>query len=108
MIYRVVLSDRAKRELIAATEWWAEHRSIEQAERWYDGFLVAIDGLRRSVQQCSVAREKGQLSFEVRQLNYGIGRRPTHRAVLTIQGDTVIVLAIRHLAQRELTAEDLQ
>ena len=107
MNYRIVLSDRAGRELGAATQWWAEHRSIEQAEHWYNGFLVAIDNLRHSALRCGAARESGQFPFEVRQLNYGARRRPTHRAVFTIQGDAVVVLSIRHLAQRDLAPDDL-
>jgi plasmid stabilization system protein ParE len=38
MSYRVVVSQQASGELEAAAHWWAEHRSQEQARRWYLGF----------------------------------------------------------------------
>jgi hypothetical protein len=47
------------------------------------------------------------LPYTVRQLLYGIGRKPTHRAVFEVRGDTVYVLAVRHLAQDDLSADEL-
>lgn len=40
-------------------------------------------------------------------MNYGLGPRPTHRVLYEIRGDEVLVLTVRHLAQREITSEDL-
>ena len=39
MNYDVVVADRAAEEFESAARWWAEHRSLNQAERWYDGFI---------------------------------------------------------------------
>ena len=57
----------------------------------------------------AVAREDSfyDLPFTVRQLLYGIGRKPTHRAVLEVHGDTVYVLAVRHLVQNDLSPDEL-
>jgi plasmid stabilization system protein ParE len=55
----------------------------------------------------SLAPERGVWTFEIRQLNFGIGRRPTHRALFRIKDDEVVVLRIRHLAQDFLTADEL-
>jgi hypothetical protein len=35
-------------------------------------------------------------------MHYGVGSRPTHRAVFTIADDFVLVLAVRHGAQDQL------
>jgi hypothetical protein len=35
MIYRVVLTEQAARELDAAADWWSEHRDRDQAGRWF-------------------------------------------------------------------------
>jgi len=51
--------------------------------------------------------ERCQLPYPARQLTYGIGNKPTHRAVFEVRGDTVYVVAIRHLAQDDLTIDEL-
>ena len=35
------------------------------------------------------------------------GRRPTHRAVFTIRGEEVVVLTVRHVAQPDLSPDDI-
>ena len=107
MSFQVVVADRAAAELKAAARWWAENRSIEQAERWYTEFVEAIASLHDNPQRCAVARESDLFAIELRQLNFSVAGRPTHRAVFTIQGSSVIVLAVRHQAQSDLSSGDL-
>ncbi len=97
MNYDVVVADRAAEELESAARWWAEHRSLNQAERWYDGFIQAILTLDQAPDRYPLARENHKFPFEIRQFVFGIGRKRTHRAVFTIRQDTVVVLSIRHL-----------
>jgi hypothetical protein len=54
-----------------------------------------------------VAAENGCFPYQIRELHFGLGARPTHRAVFTIRPDIVLVLTIRHAAQSDLAAEDL-
>ena len=107
MTHRVVLTHRADRELEDAADWWAKHRSTEQAARWYEGFSDAIRSLEENPERCPVAPENGRFPYEIREMHYGLGSRPTHRAVFTIRPDMVLVLTIRHAAQAELTEDDL-
>ncbi len=109
MTYQVFLTSQAKLQLAAAARWWSEHRSAEQAIRWLDGFEVAIASLCDNPQQHGLARESElyQLPYPARQLLYGIGQKPTHRAVFEVRGDTVFVVAVRHLAQDNLASEEL-
>ena len=107
MTYRVLLTERARRDLEAACTWWAQNRSHEQAQRWYAGFAAAIRSLRQNPERCPRAQESEALPFELRQLNYGLGRRPTHRAVFTIREDVVAILRVRHLAQDRLSPGNL-
>ncbi len=86
---------------------WAENRSVEQAERWYDGFSEALLSLPQNPEHHALAAESSAFPLDVRQLNFGIGRKPTHRALYTIRGDMVYVFSIRHLAQRPVTPDDL-
>ena len=107
MTYTVVTTERAAREIEDAAAWWAQERSVEQAERWYQGIRAAITELSTMPERCPVAAEWKTLPYEVRELHYGLGSKPTHRIVFTIVRETVIVLTVRHGAQDQLRPEDL-
>ncbi len=103
----VNLAKRAKAELHSNARWWAEHRSQRQAQRWHDGFIDALESLAENPERCPLARENDRFPYELRELHYGLGSRPTHRAVFTIRPDMVLVLSIRHAAQADLAEDDL-
>ena len=107
MTYEVFLTDKAARQLESAARWWAENRSVDQAQRWYDGFLAAIRSLAKNPAQFPLAPESDSFPFETRQLVYGLTRRKTHRAIFAVRPDRVVVYAVRHLAQDEITPDDL-
>lgn len=103
----VILQPEAEATICASANWWAEHRSREQALRWYDGFLAAIDSLGVNPERHPVSRENHLYPYEIRDLYFGLGIHPTHRAIFTIKSDAVVVLTTRHLGQREITPDDL-
>ncbi len=107
MTYRVIVTPQARSEFYHDALWWAEYHSVEQAQRWLDGFERVIKSLANNPEKYSVARENDDFPFDLRQLNYGLGGKPTHRAVFEIRDDEVIVHGIRHLARRGLTPDDL-
>jgi plasmid stabilization system protein ParE len=109
MSYEVFITSKAKSHLVACARWWSEHRSPDQAARWLDGFEAAIGSLSEHPEQHGLARENdfNELPYPARQLLYGLGNRPTHRAVFEIRGDTVYVVAVRHLAQDDLSSDEL-
>lgn len=106
MKYQVVILPRAKIQLYESAIWWAERRSRQQAVDWLAGFEAAIKSLGDTADTHPVARESAAFPFVVRQLNFGLGRSKTHRAVFEIRGDKVLVFAVRHLAQQDLTIDD--
>jgi plasmid stabilization system protein ParE len=106
-MHTVLVSRPAERDLKEQHDWWAEHRSLEQAARWYAGILKAIIDLEQHPERHPRAAEDGLWPYTVRQLNYGLGRKPSHRALFTIHNREVIVLRVRHVAQSPLTADDL-
>jgi hypothetical protein len=57
--------------------------------------------------RCPAAREHDEYAGDLRQLAFGLGRRPTHRIIFGIEDQTVTVLRVRHTSQRDLRAEDL-
>lgn len=107
MTWRVTLTSRAERQLFNAALWWAENRSTEQAMRWLDGFQEAIRQLADNADLWPQAPERDHLSFDARQLVYGLGRKKTHRAIFEIRGNQVFVHLIRHLAQDAISEDDL-
>ena len=107
-MHRVIITGPAKRDIQAAHDWWAENRSAEQAARWYLGIQAAIKSLRKMPERYSMASESDLLSRGIRQLLFGLGRRPTHRVVFGMEDDTVIVFRVRHTSQDSLTSNDLE
>lgn len=86
----------------AAHDWWSSNRSAYQAGRWYRGVYRAISTLRSNAERLPRIPEHERFSVELRQLTFGLGRRPTHRIVFEFQPDTITVLTVRHIAQDEL------
>ena len=107
MKYRITLTHEAQRQLLETSLWWSENRDPEQAVRWLDGFEAAIRELATKPERQPRAYEAEHFDYPLYQLTYGVGRRPTHRAVFRIRSDLVEVVAIRHLAQDELSEDDI-
>jgi plasmid stabilization system protein ParE len=102
MNYEVLITSTAQQEADANHRWWAEHRSAEQAVRWYDEFLKATLSLENDPDRFALAAENDRCPYEIRQLNFGIGSKPTHQLVYTIRPTEVMILRVRHLAQQAI------
>ncbi len=107
MTYHVTIVPHAKRQLLEQAPWWSKHRSAEQAFDWLAGFEKSLQTLAQRPERHRMARENAAFDRELRELYFGLGRKPTHRAVFEIRGSDVIVHSIRHLAQADLTQEDI-
>ena len=107
MTFEVVLTTKAHEQLETAHAWWAQHRSANQAARWYNEFANALVILSENPERWPLSAERGAFPFEIRDLHFGVGSRPTHLAVFTIRDGLILVLAIRHLAQRALETDDV-
>ncbi len=108
MTYRLRITDEAAELLRSVAKWYLEtSQSIDIAVAWHDGFLEALDSLKNNPFRGPVASESDAFDFELREIHYGSGKRPTHRALYRIVGETVEVLSIRHHAQRPLKRGDL-
>jgi hypothetical protein len=88
-----------------AARWWATQGSAEQANRWLAGIDERLQD--ESPERYPLAPENDDFPFEMRELYFGVGRRPTHRAVFTTADDLVVVLSVRHLSQNRLQPDDL-
>jgi plasmid stabilization system protein ParE len=108
MTFQVVISTQAAAELREAAEWWAENRDPEEAARWFVGFDAKLRGLGNNSFLYAVADENDSFPYELRQLNFGLSSRPTHRALFTVlvRRDGCLVPR-RRLAQNRITPGDV-
>jgi plasmid stabilization system protein ParE len=107
MTHRLLITDPAEQDISAAYRWWRDHRSTVQAKRWYLSIREAIAALPTTATRHPVAPESELHPAGLRQVHFGLGRRPTHRVVFAIDGDTVSVVRVRHMSQDALTRDDL-
>ena len=108
MNYSVRILPEAYEALEASAVWWADHRSSDEALRWYDGFIAKLESLDHMPESHPLARENPRVAFELRELHYGLGSRTTHRALFQIIGTTIEVLSVRHVAQADITPDDFE
>ena len=99
--YDVRIMPEASQLLAEHACWWIENRSRDEALRWYEAFVSALKGLSQFPESHPLAPESED-SLEIRNLLFGLGSRPTHRAVFRIKGRVVEVLTIRHHSQDDI------
>lgn len=105
MNYEAVLTDEADRNVRSIVAWYAES-SPAAADRWYDEFAKSISLLTENPERYTWARENARFPIELRQLNFGSGRRTTHRIIYAIRPATVVIYAVRHVAQQDWRPDD--
>ena len=103
--YRLIIQPPAFDDLDEAFQWIRE-RSPQAATHWFNGFVDALNSLTKSPERCGLAPENDAVKPEICQLLYG-RRSGVYRALLTIQGQDVRVLHIRHAAREPLSGDDL-
>ncbi len=106
MIRQVDLARRARQDAEDIYAWIAD-RSREGADRWYAAFLKALESLATSAEGRGLAPESEELDVDVRQAFFKTRRGRTYRALFTIDGTRVHVLAVRGSGQRLLTPDEL-
>ena len=108
MKYHVIMEEPAITEIEQNARWWAEHYSSRQALVWYDAAVDAIYSLESQPERHALSPENQEFDYEIRDLLFGIGSRPSYRAVFTIQGNAVHVLTVRRAAQDAIAPDDLR
>jgi len=93
-VFEVHLSDSAKLDLRSNVDWWSEHRSEREAERWYDAIMEAIYSLERNPKGCLAARESERLGVKLQNLWFGLSSKQTHRVLFIVDDSKVNVLRV--------------
>ena len=107
MIYQVVILPQAAADLERNALWWSEHHSPAQAQRWVDTVYEQIKSLATSPETYALSIESSEFAFDIRDKFVGLGKRPSYRAIFTIQGEQVFVLSIRRASQDVFTPDEV-
>jgi plasmid stabilization system protein ParE len=108
MNYGLVLTARARADILRNAEWWAENHSTDQAIAWFDSIYKQLESLRMMPERFSLAPENGLVEAEIREMPLGVGSRPSYRAVFTIKPLEVHVLTVRRTSQDAVTTRDIE
>ncbi len=106
MSYEVELTEGAYADLDRLTASLAE-RWPEGADRLTARFFDALPRLETFPLACGVAYENRFFPGEVRHLLFEIRKGRTYRALFTVQGNLVRVLAIRAPGEKPVRPDDL-
>ncbi|MCA9073814.1 MAG: type II toxin-antitoxin system RelE/ParE family toxin [Planctomycetaceae bacterium] len=107
MSYRLRIVEEAYRDIRRNADWWAEHHSAAQAEKWADAIWGKIRALDEFPESCSFAYENEDFPYELREALFGLGSQPGNRILFTIQNKDVIVLGVRAAEHDWLRKGDL-
>jgi len=94
MKFRVVVLPQARRDIDRNATWWAEHHSVEQALLWSEKVYDQLESLSDYPESHGLSAENGEFPYVIRDKFVGLGPRPNYRAVFTIKGESVNVLAV--------------
>lgn len=108
MSREVEILPRATIQIYESASWWAENRSVAQAARWLAEIESAIRGLSDTAPRHPLARESDAFDFPLHQMNFGVSRKSTHRILFSFDDARVLVYAVRHLSQSDVTSDDLE
>ena len=108
MKYGLVLTARARADILRNAEWWAKNHSPLQAIAWFDSIYEQLESLRMMPERFPFSPENGSVKVEVREMPLGVGSRPSYRAVFTIKSLEVHVLTVRRASQDAVTTEDIE
>jgi plasmid stabilization system protein ParE len=112
MPFRVEVSRTAKADADAGYVWMNEQYSEEQATRWFNGLVDAVNSLSEFPQRCPLAPESDEVGIGLRQLLYG-KRSAIYRILFAIVqgaalGDEIVrVYRIWHGSRDRIKISDL-
>ena len=98
------------RDFRARYRWKQESESAIAAEIWADALRAALAALAASPfpEAHALTQESDRLpAGPYRAKTFGVGKKPTHRIVFRVAANELQLVALRHLAQEDLTADEV-
>lgn len=102
MVFKVVVSARARLDIQETADYIREQASQERAKRWKNELIKLLVSLQEMPKRCPQAAEAAALGLELRELHYY-----SHRIIFRVQDNTVEVLRVYHSARAPLDLADL-
>lgn len=99
MMYRVEIAPAAEFDADEAYLWWAANRSPEQAGRWQQAFMSAVQSLTVRPERFPYSQDPHFRARDLRELHFGVGNSTTHRIFFRVLGQTVSIMRVLHHAQ---------
>ncbi len=106
MNYEVQLTEGAYADLDRLTSSLAE-RWPEGADRLTARFFEALPRLETFPLSCGIAYENRFFPRELRHLLFAIGKGRSYRALFTVEGNLVRILAVRAPGERPIRPRDV-
>lgn len=106
MTYRVRLTEGAEADYEERLTALAE-RSPDAARKLHASYLKALERLRDFPLSCGLSHENPRFAEELRHLLFAVHRKRRYRALFTVRGDEVVILAIRAPGERPVSPKDL-
>ncbi len=107
MTYRLVYTERAKRDLEQAVQYIAR-KSPEAAQLWFEGFTTSLAKLKVTPLACGQAPESKKVEPDIRQYIYRTKSRRLNRALFTVVDQTVYILSIHRPGRQLLTKKQTE
>jgi plasmid stabilization system protein ParE len=98
MTYRVVITDRAAREISEQYHWFVANRSTLVADRFRAALLAAVSTLEKTPERCQRPPEADWYGDQLRHLIHPQGRQ-VYRVLFEVRGNASVVLRVRHCSQ---------
>jgi len=105
--FHVEFTNRAANEFNGICDWYEGH-STQASEKRIDAVSRMLDQLEADPHRFPRPSDDCLSSLPFQECCFGVAHRSTHRFVFMVRpSQRVVVYAIRHLAQRELSSDDL-
>lgn len=101
----VIITARAERDADQIYAWIAR-RSADGASKWYAAFCKMLQDLQQDPARKAQAPEAADLGLDVRQALFKTRYGYTYRALYTLVGDIVYVIAVRGAGEEPVTLDD--
>jgi len=107
MTYRLVIVDRAERDVAHIFKWLAKSSS-QGATAWYNAYIGAIQQIVRLPEHSGIVAESARLRVEVREKLFKTRSGLKYRIIFELQEDLIRILRIRGPGQPPLKCRDLK
>jgi plasmid stabilization system protein ParE len=107
MTYRIRPTQRAEADIERLYASLIERRGEDAARRWYEAYTRAVDRLRKMPYSCGLSHENPLFAEEIRHLLFGLSTDRRYRALFTVRGNEVVILAIGAPGEKPVSPDDI-